>query len=109
MSLGVAYVPLPFRLRGPWKARLVTFTYDGAYSGGGYAVAASSVGLSSISYVSPATFGGTGDLGFVTEFDYATGKQMIRKAGTADAPLNEADTNQANLDTKTSKHIVIGK
>ena len=109
MALGVAYEVIPARYRGAWKERLVTFTYDAAYAQGGYAVTPASVGLTSIKYISPGTFSGTTDTGFLTDFDYAASKQKIYKAGTADAPLNEADTNQANITGKTSKHIVLGK
>ena len=108
MALGIAYEAIPGRYRGPWRKRIVTFTYDATYAAGGYAVTPASLGLTAIKYVSPGTILGAADLGFLTGFDYAASKMKVYKAGTADAPLNEADTNQANITGTTSKHLVYG-
>ena len=108
MSLGVTYTAIPIKNAGGHRFRVAELTYDATYAGGGYALTAAALGLKAIEYVSDGAVSGAGDTGFVAQFDKANSKMKILKAGTADAPFNEADTNQADLTTLKSHHWVVG-
>lgn len=109
MALGITIVKsIPIKQAGGFRLRVVDFTYDGAYAVGGYAVTPAQLKLSSIVYVSAGATKGAADTGFLARWDEVNSKIMILKAGTADAPLNEADTNQTSLTGLKSRHFVIG-
>jgi hypothetical protein len=109
MALGITIVKsIPIKQAGGFRLRVVDFTYDATYAVGGYAVTPANLKLSAIVYVSPGATKGAGDTGFVTRWDEVNGKIMVLKAGTADSPLNEGDTNQTSLTGLKSRHFVVG-
>jgi len=108
MALGVTVKAIPIKDAGGHKFRIAELTYDATYAGGGYALSAAALKLRAIEYVSDGAVSGSGDTGFVAQFDKANSKMKILKAGTADSPLNEADTNQASLTGLKSHHWVVG-
>ena len=109
MALGIVITPVPIKNAGGYKVKIVEFTYDATYAVGGYAITPAALGFDqAISFISPGATSGAGDTGFLINWDKAAAKIEVLKAGTADAPLNEADTNQASLTGLKSYHVALG-
>ena len=107
MALAFSATRLPIKryATGGYRFHLVNITFDALYAAGGYAIAASDVGLArNIAALLPG-----GVAGFVPVWNAATGKLLIYVTGSGSgALLSEAGTNQANLTGLVCTALVIG-